>query len=419
MKKVLLLFAAMCCMMVANAQTQLDNEIWYVSSDKQVINPSSNAFGGATIQSNEYDAVANKGVIKFDTDLTVIGDNAFTSCKKLTSIILPGSITEIGYLAFANTGLTSITLPSSITKIKTTAFDHCESLTSITLPSSLTIIESTVFGNCKSLTSIKLPSSITNIYNYAFVNCENLKSITLPSHLQSIDATAFQGCTGLESITVLSSTCPTLSPWSYFYNVNNFIPVYVPDVEAYNGWGGFTNLIAIEIDKFKQDAIDEINAAKDGVSLTEDEQTAINGYIQTIKNVESLSDENLTTVENTKNDALAIINQAAIRTARKAALAAIEAAMQGETSAYLTALAQQYIGIINTATDVTAINNARNTALEVLTSAKGAYQSGKTDAFGSLGEKQNGPALIVTDKDDKEIILYSPKSVEYIKVNEE
>ena len=131
---------------------------------------------------------------------------------------------------------------------------------------------------------------------------------------------------------------------------------------------------------------------------------------------ESLSDENLTTVENTKNDALAIINQAAIRTARKAALAAIEAAMQGETSAYLTALAQQYIGIINTATDVTAINNARNTALEVLTSAKGAYQSGKGDAFGSLGEKQNGPAIEVI-KDGERIILYRPDRVNFIKAN--
>lgn len=418
MKRVFVFFAVICCMMVANAQTQPDNEIWYVSSDRQVINPSSNAFGSATIQSNEYDAVANKGVIKFDTDLTVIGDNAFTSCKKLTSIILPGSITEIGYLAFANTGLTSITLPSSITKIKTTAFDHCESLTSITLPSSLTIIESTVFGNCKSLTSIKLPSSITNIYNYAFVNCENLKSITLPSHLQSIDATAFQGCTGLESITVLSSTRPTLSPWSYFYNVNNFIPVYVPDVEAYNGWGGFTNLIAIEIDKFKQDAIDEINAAKDGVSLTEDETTAITSNKNAINDVTILSDDNLTIIENAKNNALVIIGQAAIRTAREAALAAIEASMQGETSTFLTGLAQQYIGIINTATDVTAINNARNTALEVLTSAKGAYQSGKGDAFGSLGTKQNGPAVIVTDQDDKQIILYSPKKVQYVKVND-
>ena len=47
------------------------------------------------------------------------------------------------------------------------------------------------------------------------------------------------------------------------------------------------------------------------------------------------------------------------------------------------------------------------------------FGAGNTSALGPLGPKQNGPALIVTDKDDKEIILYSPKSVEYIKVKEE
>lgn len=39
-------------------------------------------------------------------------------------------------------------------------------------------------------------------------------------------------------------------------------------------------------------------------------------------------------------------------------------------------------------------------------------------AVGTIGTKQDGPALIVTDKDGKEIILYSPKKVEYIKVKD-
>ena len=43
---------------------------------------------------------------------------------------------------------------------------------------------------------------------------------------------------------------------------------------------------------------------------------------------------------------------------------------------------------------------------------------GKTEALGALGTKPNGPAVKVTDKDDNEIILYSPKKVEYIKVKE-
>ena len=47
-----------------------------------------------------------------------------------------------------------------------------------------------------------------------------------------------------------------------------------------------------------------------------------------------------------------------------------------------------------------------------------AFLKGRSSAVGTLGTKQDGPVLIVTDKDDKEIILYSPKSVEYIKVKE-
>ena len=65
------------------------------------------------------------------------------------------------------------------------------------------------------------------------------------------------------------------------------------------------------------------------------------------------------------------------------------------------------------------IKNAKESALAIIKAMKKVYDSVIASALGSLGTKQNGPALIVTDKDDNEIILYSPKSVEYIKVNEE
>ena len=42
------------------------------------------------------------------------------------------------------------------------------------------------------------------------------------------------------------------------------------------------------------------------------------------------------------------------------------------------------------------------------------YAAGKADALGTLGNEQEGPALIVTDQDGKEVILYNPKSVKYI-----
>lgn len=64
------------------------------------------------------------------------------------------------------------------------------------------------------------------------------------------------------------------------------------------------------------------------------------------------------------------------------------------------------------------INNKMYEGIGQLQGLTAGYNWGKADAFGTLGTPQNGPAVILTDKDDKEIILYSPKSVEYIKVNE-
>ena len=46
--------------------------------------------------------------------------------------------------------------------------------------------------------------------------------------------------------------------------------------------------------------------------------------------------------------------------------------------------------------------------------AGNAYAEGKADALGTLGNEQEGPALIVTDQDGKEVILYNPTSVKYI-----
>lgn len=69
--------------------------------------------------------------------------------------------------------------------------------------------------------------------------------------------------------------------------------------------------------------------------------------------------------------------------------------------------------------DASKINNKMYEGIGQLQGLTAGYNWGKADAFGTLGTPQNGPAVILTDKDGKEFIFYSPKSVEYIKVNEE
>ena len=66
--------------------------------------------------------------------------------------------------------------------------------------------------------------------------------------------------------------------------------------------------------------------------------------------------------------------------------------------------------------DASKINNKMYEGIGQLQGLTAGYNWGKADAFGTLGTPQNGPAVILTDKDSKEFIFYSPKSVEYIKV---
>ena len=94
MKRFFLLFAVLCCTMAANAQTQPADEIWYTSTDGQVMYPNnSNAFG-ATIVRNTYQD--GKGIIKFNGTVTSIGTDAFWNCSKLNGITIPNSVTSIG-----------------------------------------------------------------------------------------------------------------------------------------------------------------------------------------------------------------------------------------------------------------------------------------------------------------------------------
>ena len=74
----------------------------------------------------------------------------------LTSVILPSSITSIGYVAFAYcSGLTgTFTIPFSVSSIGAYAFYVCQGLTSIVIPSTVTSIGTRAFSSCSGLTSL-------------------------------------------------------------------------------------------------------------------------------------------------------------------------------------------------------------------------------------------------------------------------
>lgn len=128
-----------------------NNEIWYTSSNGNVVTPS-NTYG-PTIIDNTYEN--GKGIITFDGDVTSIIDWAFSYYYSLTSITIPNSVTSIGEYAFYECkGLTSITIPNSVISIGYWAFKECSALTSITIPNSVTSIGGDAFRECSGLTTI-------------------------------------------------------------------------------------------------------------------------------------------------------------------------------------------------------------------------------------------------------------------------
>ena len=188
--------------------------------------------------------------------VTTIGTDAFLGLN-ITSVTIPGSVTEIGANAFAGcTNLTSVTyggdwskltiqsgnpavedavnaqlfdfefipnntavivkkyngtaadvtIPSHYKGKPVTMIDHAafhdSAVTSVTIPDSVTSIPDDAFAFCSQLTNISIPNSVTFIGFSAFNSCTSLKSITLPSSLSTIQSSAFYNCGNLETIRI-------------------------------------------------------------------------------------------------------------------------------------------------------------------------------------------------------------------------
>ena len=128
-------------------------ELYYTSSNGQIVEPYSKDAFGAKIVSNSYEN--GRGVIRFDKNITGIGNKAFHTCFKLESITIPDSVTEIG----------------------DEAFEYCSSLKDVSIGCCVESIGYEAFHGCSSLVSVTIPQSVTMIKSYAFYYCTSLESI--------------------------------------------------------------------------------------------------------------------------------------------------------------------------------------------------------------------------------------------------
>lgn len=85
MKKVIvLLIVSLLSLTSLSVATCPNDEIWYTSTDENVVTPYSTNVFGAYIISNTYSG--GKGVIKFNGNVTSIESYAFQNCKWLQEL---------------------------------------------------------------------------------------------------------------------------------------------------------------------------------------------------------------------------------------------------------------------------------------------------------------------------------------------
>ena len=283
-----------------------NNEIWYTSTDGNIVTPYNSDVFGVNIVSNIYKE--GNGIIKFDGDVTMIGDDAFNNCDKLTTITLPEGVISIGNNAFYGCkGLTEFTIPDGVTSIGNYAFYSCNTLTAFygkfasadnrciiidgvlrffarkglteyTIPDSVTSIGDSAFSSCSSLESVIIPNSVTKIGSGAFSSCSSLTSITIPDSVTLIGSYVFQYCSSLKEV-YCKPTTPPSGRNSMFDNNAIGRKIYVPraSVAAYmvaSYWRSYaSDIVGYDF----TDGTDEINGLDDSTLDT-------NKYLEYVAN---------------------------------------------------------------------------------------------------------------------------------------
>lgn len=162
--------------------------------------------------------------------VTEIGVDAFAECNSLTSVIISEGVKSIGHQAFyRNPNLSDITIPRSVTWCGDDAFagtawynnqpdglvyagriaykykGNAPKGTHITIYEGTCGITENAFRDCLSLTSVTIPESVIKIGKDAFNGCGDLESVNIPDNLSGIEDRCFNDCRSLKSIVIPES----------------------------------------------------------------------------------------------------------------------------------------------------------------------------------------------------------------------
>lgn len=138
---------------------------------------------------------ALEGSYSLPGTVKTIGNSAFSSCTKLTSVRLPDALKTIEAEAFKGCTMAKLTIPAGVTKIASDAFADCQSLKKIVVNKDNKVYSSDSSGvlfNKSKTVLINAPGGLSGSY-------------ILPHTVELIGAAAFSGCSGLTKLTVCNA----------------------------------------------------------------------------------------------------------------------------------------------------------------------------------------------------------------------
>ena len=174
--------------------------------------------------------------------VTYIGDHFLEKREDVTSVILPDTVTRIGWYAFSGTGITSFTVPSTVKSLGLYSFNHCQQLEALTIQTPCGDDGDVHIYDCPKLKMLNLPSYMTNskgdsapsgdwkwwkddddfwhgadlyvgdlpalesltvpenVTSCGISMCQNLSAISFPSTLRELSGDAFWGLWNLDKV---------------------------------------------------------------------------------------------------------------------------------------------------------------------------------------------------------------------------
>ncbi len=144
--------------------------------------------------------------------VTKIADRGFKNCSGIKYLVLPGSITSIGFEAFYGCrNLSDVTIPDGVTDICDSAFRNCSDLKNLTISNSVVNIGYAAFSEC-ALTKVVIPDSVEEIGGNAFERC-SITDVFIGKSVKTIGNEAFI-VNALEKIEVSSEN-------EFYFSENN------------------------------------------------------------------------------------------------------------------------------------------------------------------------------------------------------